>query len=502
MAIVTNWYFDIQEEGGPFGPAAYSIGPIELVADPAATVTVQQFITAVNTKFQEAYNSTTHLCNTLYELSVVGFGGNICDVATTPGQDPHDLLYVGIKYRISAPEMYSSPDFKFKFLWATGPNGTLQIDGGVAWPKAMVSVTNNSSVKAFVFPWNEGAVGMILDKAPIPPFVDLRPYKGINNKILIMLDGNIGDAWYRPVMIKDSDFDLIRNEYANNYGVVFAAGPTGLAALESFFEADDQLARINAPEVAGTDAATADDTYREQGPGIRLGLLQTHVAAGSPAASMTVPADSYIRINYRSDDPARTYEIYRISEKPTSYRDFDTPENPIQTITTELAPGKHAVPASYLDTVIPNTKYYYCFRCIDVHNHFSNPTIVYEAELVDNDGQVYFILKPYNFDVIIKPEYRKSGRKYIYIEPSVKQVTLLPDDQGGGAAYTTALENLLGAPTLADIMPATIPPADALGPGGTGTVWNKNFKIRVTSKKTGKKFDLNLSFKNTGVNIP
>jgi len=130
--------------------------------------------------------------------------------------------------------------------------------------------------------------------------------------------------------------------------------------------------------------------------------------------------------------------------------------------------------------------------------------MVYEAELVDNDGQVYFILKPYNFDVIIKPEYRKSGRKYIYIEPSVKQVTLLPDDQGAGAAYTTALENLLAPAggTLSDIMPADAPPDDALGPGGTGTVWNKNFKIRVTSKKTGKKFDLNLSFKNTGVSIP
>ena len=144
---------------------------------------------------------------------------------------------------------------------------------------------------------------------------------------------------------------------------------------------------------------------------------------------------------------------------------------------------KRASGAHLIDEVQPNTKYYYCVRAIDVHNNFSNPTHVFEAELVDNEGQVYLILKTIYFEETIERIETKAGRRYIYIEPSLRNV-----------AYNASIEP--------DDAPSTLPDDNILGPGGDEACWDQTLKIRVTSKKTGKKVDLNVTFKNTGVITP
>ncbi len=46
------------------------------------------------------------------------------------------------------------------------------------------------------------------------------------------------------------------------------------------------------------------------------------------------------------------------------------------------------------------------------------------------------------------------------------------------------------------------PNSSILGATGVTKVWGETFKIRVSSKKTGRKLDLNLTFKNTGIVNP
>ena len=44
---------------------------------------------------------------------------------------------------------------------------------------------------------------------------------------------------------------------------------------------------------------------------------------------------------------------------------------------------------SYVDDIQPNTKYYYMFRSVDIHSHYSYPSEIYEVEMIEDAGAVY-----------------------------------------------------------------------------------------------------------------
>jgi len=188
-------------------------------------------------------------------------------------------------------------------------------------------------------------------------------------------------------------------------------------------------------------------------------------------------------ITFHADDPTGRFEIYRIDTQPNSYSDFTG--NLIAIIGDNTASA-----ASYVDNVSSNTKYYYVFRAIDVHGNRSNPTDVYEIELVEHEGMVFFNTKVYTFeDLRIAAEKRsgisptKDATRYLRISPNFIQSLINYDDSfpgpNGPAGYASA-GDLCPPPRL----------------GHTDEpVWNKRFKVRVTSKNTGKKFDINLRCK-------
>mgnify|MGYP003112046126 CR=1 FL=1 len=181
------------------------------------------------------------------------------------------------------------------------------------------------------------------------------------------------------------------------------------------------------------------------------------------------------KIRYTSDDPVDKYQLFRINSEPTSYEDFN---NNFVEIDPDVG-----TPGYFEDIIIPNRKYYYCARSVDVHGNISNPTYIFEIEMFNNEGQIYLRQQVFTFKQE-KPTYIKQGRRFIYIEPSFQQVALdqnvvIPEPPNPDA---TPQDGLLGV-------------ADS-------KCWQEEFKIRITSKKTGRKMDLNITFKNSGVTNP
>lgn len=275
------------------------------------------------------------------------------------------------------------------------------------------NIQNTPSIKAILVPYTtDGIEVAIIDRPPVSPSISFYPVKGDDTNVKILLNASTGDYMDRPIQILDTDAQFYEEEYF---------GQTGVS--KSF-----------------------EDIRSENR-----------------------------KIQFKSDDPVDKYQLFRISNMPTSYRDFN---NNFVEVDPEIG-----VAGYYQDNLLPNRKYYYCARSLDVHNNISNPTYIFEIEMVNNDGQIFLRQDIFTFEAA-KPEVVKNGRRFIYIEPSFNQV---------------ALENPPDAPANVNVAPDN----NILGIADQQeSCWNETFKIRVTSKKTGKKLDLNLTFKNSGVTNP
>jgi hypothetical protein len=174
-------------------------------------------------------------------------------------------------------------------------------------------------------------------------------------------------------------------------------------------------------------------------------------------------------LQYSTDDPPAAFLIHKKKIIPTKYEDFLNST----TILANVDNGTYS--KVVVDTLEPNTKYYICFRTIDIHRQLSNPSPVYEVELVNDKGTYYPIIKPFEFPKENNEYNSISFKKYIHITPSLLQTTI--DEQGS---------NLTNANTA---FGKTI----ILGPQ-ENKLWGKKFKLRLMSKTTGKIIDFNLNF--------
>jgi len=276
-------------------------------------------------------------------------------------------------------------------------------------------------VPYYGFEPGEKSSGFVYDDPPIPPNVDIGGYRGVTDKIQIMISNNYGEFIEKSHAIDSEDIVLFEN------------------------------AKI----------------YQS--------LSKKQVANGS--------------VRFRTDDTNNKFEIFRIGPDivtgqtpiPVGFSDFQ--RRKIKVIGSNITDS-----AAFVDTLQPNKKYYYVFRSVDVHNNVSNPSQVYEVELINNPSSKlsYVHVAPYDFKEILQPKNRKSLRRYLHIEPRHEQkvIDFSFDDP------EVNIDEVIESPPLLGIVkdPLFVERGDE-----TKSRFRK-FKVRLTSKRSGKKIDVNVKF--------
>jgi hypothetical protein len=181
---------------------------------------------------------------------------------------------------------------------------------------------------------------------------------------------------------------------------------------------------------------------------------------------------------FKSDDPVQAFEVFMLTEKPKSYIDFA--RGNIRRIPALVAdrPGQESDAISFVDTVIPNQKYYYIFRSVDIHGHISNPTPIYEVEVVDSDGAIYPLVKVYEPDIELPVDLSKQAQRLIQVRPEYLQSTVDSESSNLDGALSA---NESGGDIKLGIRDERL--------------WDRRFKLRLTSCETRRTLDINLKFK-------
>jgi hypothetical protein len=154
------------------------------------------------------------------------------------------------------------------------------------------------------------------------------------------------------------------------------------------------------------------------------------------------------------------YEIYRISNRPKSingnnYVSFGG--NRVSTIDS----NEQIV---FIDELENNIKYYYTFRTKILTGDrvlYSNPSPIYEIELVKNSGIYYPTIKLY------EPEQEQPFKEY---DTFTRRITI--DSKSSEFSMQSRL----------------------FGETGTNEVLDKLFKLRIRSRQTGRQIDINFKF--------
>ena len=318
-----------------------------------------------------------------------------------------------------------------------------------------VEIANRTMMKIVEVPYyghEEKSQDIIVstDKPPVPPTVNIVPFKNVSDSISMTLTSNSGEYETNKIVTLLPE----RPEARENSG-----GPI-------------------------TDYLYASD----------LDVLNQMYQSQNKVDDMDLKPS----IEFKSDTMPALYEVFRIgpdpgqteTKPPTSYASFF---DKLHT-TIEVEGSSETI----IDNIEENVVYYYTFRARDgaAGYFFSNPTAVYKVEMVRETGKnvVYPIIEIYNMEM--DKRYRmpsKQMTRYMHIRPAYDHTVINEGEE--------ELESLSQFQEATTINPGHTPHIPKLGVNNDNyelfsvTKSNaKRFKIRLTSKSTGRKIDFNVAF--------
>jgi len=196
-------------------------------------------------------------------------------------------------------------------------------------------------------------------------------------------------------------------------------------------------------------------------------------------------------VRFAGDDTAEDFILYRTRTRPRNYLSFANSE--LVTLSTSIR-GLKGDASSHIDSILPNVKYYYTARTVDVHGNLSNPTSVFEVEMVSEGDIIYPIIRDYEFADYTPRVPSRPLKKFLQIKPAHIQTIqggVLSKDFKSEEQIQQSLKDFANADEFAKVVAAG---RLTLGAAQEG-LWNRSFKLRLTSKQTGRKIDLNMTFR-------
>jgi len=184
--------------------------------------------------------------------------------------------------------------------------------------------------------------------------------------------------------------------------------------------------------------------------------------------------DSY----YQYETETGKYEIFKMERQPTSYYDIGN--------NAELKEvrSNNSTLLTITDSIKPFKDYYYMIRSFNHYGYYSNPSPIYKVHLTKDANDTFLHVEAVGFFVSDQNKYmlEKTMAKLLQVVPSSYQTTFenQDDDLDGYSGETN---------------PNSLPDLGIVDK----KIWDTDtkFKLRLVSRKTGKKLDINLNFKLT-----
>ena len=195
---------------------------------------------------------------------------------------------------------------------------------------------------------------------------------------------------------------------------------------------------------------------------------------------------SELMIDQQSKSKPSKMMVYRLSSKPNSIEDFSnalvaTKDLVISNISNALQSTTVTANCFYEEAIATNHKFYYIFRIMNENNMPGPWSNVYVSELIDDGGYKYSLFNTINIkDLSETISYDQPSipvKKIFKLKPNLSQITFDLSNVDFEDSAESQVSEL------------------AIGNATNDLIWNKKYKIRLTSKKTGRKIDLNVTYK-------